>query len=192
MGMTGADVPIRTIVAVEGFSDEAALLTLADRRKIDLSALGVRIAWIGGAHGIGRFLAERPRDVAVAGLCDAGEEHVFRRALERSGFGASLTREEMERVGFYVCEADLEDELIRSHGTEAVETILEREDDLDRFRMFQHQPAQRDRPLEAQLHRFLRTTSGRNVRYARVLIETLDAGRFPRPLNDLLTHLTKT
>jgi hypothetical protein len=190
--MTRAGGQVRTIVAVEGLSDEAALLALADRREIDLSALGVRIAWIGGAHGIGRFLAERPRDVAVAGLCDAAEEHVFRRALERSGFGTSLTREKMEQVGFYVCEADLEDELIRSHGAEAVETVLEQEDDLDRFRMFQHQPAQRGRPLEAQLHRFLRTTSGRNVHYARVLIEALDSNRFPRPLDRLVTHVAAT
>ena len=77
---------------------------------------------IGGAQSIGRFLKRfgpDGLDVKLAGLCDAGEEGDFRRGLERAGLGSDLTRAEMERLGFYVCVADLEDELIRALGADA-------------------------------------------------------------------------
>ena len=57
----------------------------------------------------------------LAGICDAGEEDDFRRGLERAGLGSRLTRTDMERLGFFVCAADLEDELIRALGAESVE-----------------------------------------------------------------------
>jgi hypothetical protein len=81
---------------------------------------------IGGAQAIGRFLTRfgpKGSDARLAGLCDAGEERVFRRSLERTGFGFNLTRVDMEPLGFYVCEADLEDELIRAHGPASVEAV---------------------------------------------------------------------
>ena len=170
-------------------SDEAALETLAARRGRDLSAEGIRIVRIGGAHSIGRFLARFGPEIAVAGLCDAGEEPVFRRALEHAGLGVELGRAELERLGFYVCDADLEDELIRSLGTAAVEAVFEAQRDLDAFRLFQQQPAQRGRALEPQLRRFLGTTSGRKQQYARLLVAALDLSRVPRPLDGVLAHL---
>ena len=106
-------------VVVEGVSDQIAIETLADRRRVDLAAAGIRIVRLGGAHRIGSFLDQlglRSDGPRVAGLCDAGEEPVFRRALERTGFGSDLTRADMEQLGFYVCVADLEDELIRALG----------------------------------------------------------------------------
>ena len=83
---------------------------------------------IGGAQAIGRFLDEygpRGLGLRVAGLCDAAEERDFRRALARAGLGDELTRAEMEELGFYVCDADLEDELIRALGTDAVEAVVD-------------------------------------------------------------------
>ena len=82
---------------------------------------------IGGAQSIGRFLnlfGPQGLDVRLAGLCDAGEERDFRRGLERAGLGSDLTRAEMESLGFYVCVADLEDELIRALGAASVEQII--------------------------------------------------------------------
>jgi hypothetical protein len=179
------------VVFVEGVSDEAALEALAERRRVDLVAAGVTIVRIGGAHALGRFLTELGplRDtLRLAGLCDAGEESVFRRALERAGLGDGLTRAGMERIGFFTCVGDLEDELIRSLGTGGVEAVLERERDLASFRMFQQQPAQRGRDVHAQLRRFLGTRSGRKAHYARVLVEALDLDRVPRPLDGVLAH----
>ena len=102
---------------VEGVSDKVALETLAVRRGRDLAAEGVSVLPVGGAQAIGRFLnlyGPGGSNVGLAGLCDAGEEGEFRRAVERAGFGLALGRAEMERLGFYVCEADLEDELVRA------------------------------------------------------------------------------
>ena len=109
---------------------------------------------IGGAQAIGRFLERfgpHGDGVRLAGLCDAGEERDFRRALERAGLGSDLTRDDLERLGFYVCDPDLEAELIRALGPDAVEAVLEAQGELGSFRTFQRQPAQRERPVEKQL-----------------------------------------
>ena len=85
----------RAVVLVEGISDQRAVATLAQRRGRDLEAEGVSILPIGGAHAIGTYLERfgpRGLDLKVAGLCDVGEEGTFRRALERAGLGADLTR----------------------------------------------------------------------------------------------------
>jgi hypothetical protein len=186
------EVPgIKAIVAVEGVSDQVALETLAARRGTNLRAEGVRIFPIGGAHSIGKFLTHLRTESAgltIAGLCDAGEEPVFRRALEDSGFGSSLTRAEMERLGFYVCVADLEDELIRGLGPAAVEAVIDAQGDLGSFRTFQKQPAWRGRKIEAQLRRFMGSADSRKIRYARLLVDALDPARVPRPLVGVLEH----
>lgn len=108
---------MRAIVLVEGISDRCAVEALAECRGRDLAAEGISVVPIGGAQAIGRFLTRfgpAGLDLTLAGLCDLGEESDFRRGLERAGLGTSLTRAGMERLGFYVCEADLEDELIRA------------------------------------------------------------------------------
>jgi hypothetical protein len=113
---------------------------------------------------------------------------VFRRALERAGFGSDRTRADLERLGFYVCVADLEDELIRALGPSAVEEILRANDDLHRFRTLQQMPEWRGRAPEEQLRRFMGSGGRRKIRYARFLVEALDPGRVPRPLERVLAH----
>ena len=181
----------RTVVLVEGTSDQVALQALAARRGRDLAAEGVLVVPMGGASNIGRFLelfGPRGLDLALAGLCDAREEDAFRRGLERAGLGANLGRAELASLGFYVCVADLEDELIRCLGGAAVEQVLEGQGELGSFRIFQRQPAQRGRALQEQLRRFLGTRSGRKRRYARLLVEALDLTGVPEPLDRLLAH----
>jgi hypothetical protein len=184
----------RSVVVVEGASDEVAIEALAGRRGIDLAAEGVQIVCLGGAHRIGAFLEQpRPRrdGLRLAGLCDAGEEPVFRRAIERAGFGSNLTRRDMEDIGFYVCDSDLEEELIRALGAPRVEDILDANDDLQRFRTLQQMPAWRDRAPEEQLRRFMGSGGGRKIRYARFLVDALDLDRVPRPLEGVLAHSTQ-
>ena len=53
----------------------------------------------------------------------------------------------------------------------------------------QKQPAQRDRPHDAQLRRFFGSGSGRKIRYARLLVEALDLDNVPRPLDGVLAHV---
>jgi hypothetical protein len=182
----------RAIVLVEGISDQIALETLAARRGRNLEGEGISVVPIGGAQAIGRFLTRfgpEGSGTRLAGLCDAGEEEVFRRSLEQAGFGSHLIRSDMERLGFYVCVADLEDELIRALGTASVEAVLDSQGDLGSFRTFQKQPAWRGRRIEAQLRRFLCSADRRHIRYARLLVEALDLARVPRPLDGVLTHI---
>jgi hypothetical protein len=49
----------------------------------------------------------------------------------------------MERLGFYVCVVDLEDELVRALGAAAVEQVLDARGDPVSFRSFQKEPAWR-------------------------------------------------
>jgi len=179
-------------VLVEGVSDQYALETLAERRGRNLDAEGIAVVPIGGAQSIGRFLelfGPGGLDVRLAGLCDAGEEGDFRRGLERAGLGVDLTRAEMERLGFYVCVADLEDELIRALGAWSVEQVAETQGDLGSFRTLQKQPAWQGRTTEAQLRRWLGSGGRRKIRYARLLVEALELSQVPRPLDLVLAHV---
>ncbi len=177
------------VVLVEGPSDQAAIEALAQRLGRDLAAEGVEVMSIGGAHAIGRFLSDLPDGVGSAGLCDVGELVPFGRALERTGLGPAETREELEALGFYVCEPDLEGELIRALGAEGVETVLERTGKLSSFRTFQKQPQWQGRPVEAQLRRFFGSSAGK-IRHAPLMVEALDLERVPRPLDLLLAHVS--
>ncbi|MEH1170028.1 ATP-dependent endonuclease [Micromonospora sp. CPCC 205539] len=183
---------LATVVLVEGVSDRSAVEALAARRDRDLAVEGVCVLPMGGAMSVGRFLrlfGAQGLPVPVRGLCDEAEEGYFRRGLEQAGLGSSLTRSAMESLGFYICVADLEDELIRALGSTGVEQVIAAEQDLARFRLFQNQPAQRERTIERQLRRFMGTTSGRKAQYARALVRALDPDHVPRPLERLLASM---
>ena len=184
---------MRAVVLVEGTSDKVAVETLAERRGRSLVAEGVSVLPIGGAQAIGRYLKEfgpGGLDLELAGLVDAKEERDFQRGLERAGLGSNLTRDNLERLGFYVCDADLEDELIRALGAESVVRVVDAEGDLGSFRTFQKQPEWRARPPAAQLRRFLGSGGSRKIRYAKLLVEALDLQDVPRPLDRVLAHVT--
>jgi OLD-like protein len=188
MGLASA----RAVVLVEGVSDQRALEALAARRGPNLDAEGISIVPMGGAQAIGSFLdlfGPEGLDVRLAGLCDAAEEGDFRRGLERAGLGSDLTRADSEQLGFYVCVADLEDELIRSLGAAAVEQIIDAQGDLGSFRTLQKQPAWRGRTTQEQLRRFMGSGGSRKIRYARLLVDALDLTQVPRPLDRVLAHV---
>lgn len=182
----------RTVVLVEGISDQRALEALARRRGRNLDAERISIVPLGGAQAIGSFLdlyGPRGFDVRLAGLCDAAEEGDFQRGLERAGLGSNLTRAEMEALGFYVCVADLEDELIRSLGAASVEEIVDAQGELGSFRTLQKQPAWRGRTVDQQLRRFMGSGGSRKIRYATLLVDALALDRVPLPLDRVLAHV---
>jgi hypothetical protein len=171
-----------SVVIVEGDSDRVALETLARRRGRDLAAEGVDIVSIGGAHAIQRFLATLHADgsnTRLIGLVDVAQEDVFRRAVERAGLDISL----------YVCDTDLEDELIRALGLEMVEKVIEAQGELRSLRSLQRQPAQRGRTNLQHVRRFISSHAGRKALYARLLVEALDPASVPRPLDLLLADV---
>jgi hypothetical protein len=180
---------MRAVILVEGVSDQAAVETLARRRGRDLRAEGVAVVPMAGATNIRKFLAvygPRGAGLHLAGLCDEGEEGDVRRGLEWAGLGSDLDRSAMETLGFYVCVADLEDELIRALGAPAVEEIVAAQGELRSFRTLQKQAPHRARPTDQQLRRFMGSRGGRKAVYARLLVEALDLERVPSPLDGVL------
>jgi hypothetical protein len=178
------------IVLVEGISDQIAVETLAARRGRDLGAERVVVLPIGGAHAITRYLTQfgpAGAGLRLAGLCDIGEENVVRRGLASAGIGLPRTLGDMERLGFYVCVEDLEDELIRSIGVARVEELIGSQGDLGSLRSLQRQPEWRNQPAAAQLRRFLGSGARRKLRYARLLAGAVDLDRLPHPLEAVLT-----
>ena len=142
---------------------------------------------MGGIGNLARFLERARSDHgAVCGLYDAAEEREVRRALERAGLGRDLAREGIEALGFFACEEDLEDELIRALGAEGVEGVIESQGELGTFRTFQRQPAWRGRPAADQLRRFIGTHSGRKAEMAAAMVAALELDRVPAPLDRIL------
>jgi len=184
----GRDGP-RAVVLVEGDSDRIALETLARRTERDLVADRVTVAAMGGAHAIDehlRRLGPSGEGARLAGLCDVGEEAVFRNALEGAGFGTGLDRAAMAALGFHVCVEDLEDELIRVVGQAGIEAVLAGEGDLAAFRTMQQQPAWRGEPFDRQMRRWMGAGARRKTRYARLLVEAVEPSGAPPPLLALL------
>ena len=109
----------------------------------------------------------------------------FARAFHRAGL-AALVDAEPSSYGVFVCVEDLEDELIRALGVPAVEAVIEAAGELGSLRTLQRQPAQRDRPVTAQLRRLFGTHSGRKEKYAALLVDALDLDAVPVPLDRLV------
>ena len=179
----------RAVVLVEGRSDEIAVRALARVRGRDLAAEGVSVLAAGGAQAMGRLLAvhgSAGTNATLAGLCDQGEEPAVRRALVRAGLAPAEGRAGLEQAGFFVCERDLEDELVRGLGVPATEAVLDDHGKLGAFRTYQKQLAHRERPVLDQLRGFLNNWK---VELAAPLVEALDPARVPRPLDRVLARV---
>ncbi|MFV0135126.1 TOPRIM nucleotidyl transferase/hydrolase domain-containing protein [Streptomyces sp. HMX87] len=178
-----ARLSVRAVVLLEGASDAAAVGALAARRGRDLEAEGVCVLSMGGAMSVGRFarlLGPPGLGLRLTGLCDERERGFYARGLERAGAA---------QQEFFVCAADLEDELIRALGVGRVQELVRAEGELRALQTFLRQPAQQGRTSQQQLRRFLGTKKGRKIRYGRVLVEALEPDRTPAPLNGLLACL---
>lgn len=178
-----ARLPVRVVVLLEGPSDAAAVDAAAELRGRDLEAEGVCVLPMGGAMNVGRFaalLGPAGLGLRLTGLCDERERPYYARGWERAGAAEE---------GFFVCAADLEDELIRALGVARVTELVRAEGDLRPLETFLRQPAQQGRSPQQQMRRFLGTKKGRKIRYGRVLVEALDPDRVPAPLDGLLAVL---
>jgi hypothetical protein len=183
----------RAVVVVEGVSDQIALDAAAEVLGVDLAAQGVVVLPIGGAQAITRTLAElaaRRDDVVVAGMCDAGEEHVFQRAVGAATGSEIDDRAGLERAGYFVCVADLEDELIRAAGADLVERVMAQEGDDASFTIMRSQLAWRGAPIESQARRFIGAGARRKQSYARALVHAVGPSAVPHPLVGVIAHVT--
>jgi hypothetical protein len=186
---------LRAVVLVEGNSDRVALHTLAERSGRDLVAEGIEVVAMGGITNTRAFASRygpHGLDVPLAGLYDAAEEAKVRHGLAAGGLDAALEPDGLSDLGFYKCSADLEDELIRALGVEAVEAVIEEAGESRSLRLLAGMPVQRDWTREAVLRRFFGSQSGRKARYAALLVEALEPGREPEPLAALLSRLASS
>ncbi|MCX2181460.1 ATP-dependent endonuclease [Streptomyces sp. SKN60] len=176
-------LPVRTVVLLEGLSDVAAVEALAAARGRDLAAEGVCVLSMGGAMNIARYarlLGPPGLGLRLTGLCDERERDYYARGWTRAGLAE-------EDHAFFVCAADLEDELIRALGPDRVAELVRAEGDDRPLSTFLRQPEQRARTPRQQLRRFLGTKKGRKIRYGRVLTEALPPDAVPEPLAALLS-----
>ena len=182
----------RSLILVEGVSDQIAVEAFAERRGRDLVADGVVVVPTGGVHAFGKLMTRLRGDlgdsVTFAGLYDVGEEAVVRRCLQMVGFDGVRSRADIARLGFHACVEDLEDELIRATGVEAVLALIESQGDSRAFQTLQHQGPWEGRPVASQLRRFMGSGGRRKSRYARLLPLALEPDRAPEPIRAVLGH----
>ena len=187
----GSAPTIPALVLVEGESDAAAVEALAGLVGCDLGSRRIEIRSAGGVTNFSRVLAEFVRTHPGAGFCgmyDVADEWHVRRALAKAAVPGAA-HGSLDSFGFFACVADLEDELIRALGPEAVERVLDAQAELVSFRRFQAMPQHRHEPAQQQLRRFLGTRATRKIRCARSLVEALDLARLPRPFAQLAEGL---
>lgn len=135
------DADVRAAVLVEGTSDVLALRAVAQRRGLDLERLGVALVPMGGATNARRHVERfgpAGLGVPLAGLYDAAQEPVFRRAVARLGPSGAPGVHALEALGFFGCVPDLEHELIRALGIAGVTRVIDDEGELASLRPVDH------------------------------------------------------
>lgn len=178
-----AELPVRTAVLVEGPSDVNAVNALAEKLGRDLVGEGICVLPMGGAMGVGQyawFLGPSGLRLHLTGLCDEQERDYYARGWARAG---------ADPRDYFLCDADLEDELVRALGVDVVKELIRGEGDTRPLQTFLRQPAQRERTAQQQLRRFFGTKKGRKIHYGRVLVEALPSHRVPPPLAGLFDIL---
>jgi hypothetical protein len=182
----------RVVVLVEGNSDRVALHTLARRQGRDLAAEGVEVLPMNGITNTRVFASHYGPlglGLRLAGLYDVGDERRLVRGLAAAGLPVAPGLGAAARLGFHACSADLEDELVRALGIDAVEGVIDEAGELRSLRLLAQMPAQQGWTRTQLVRRFLGSRSGRKARYARLLVEAMEPGQVPAPLAAVLAHV---
>jgi predicted ATPase len=181
----------RTVVLVEGLSDQMVIEALAERLSKNLDGSGVAIVPTGGAATMtayAQLYGPQGFRLELLGLTDEAEEGYAARALQAAGHPAGLSRLDREALGFFVCVRDLEEELIRAIGAGPVETLIRARGDGPAFDAFVLQPTYAGSSQEASIRAFVQHRS-RKVEYAPVLADAVNLGSLPVPIQSLLGRI---
>jgi Overcoming lysogenization defect protein-like, TOPRIM domain len=179
----------RKAILVEGMSDVLAVRAMSARAGSDLDAERIAVIALGGGGGLDAQLNQlgpSDRGLELLGLCDVDHEARWARSLEAAGLGSRPDRAAMEALGFFVCDRDLEDELIKTLGVARVESVIAAAGELRLLETLAQQPAHRNGNRHDQLRRFFGTKSGRKARYASLVVEATTPGDEPRLLREVL------
>lgn len=182
----------RTVVLVEGHSDRVALHTLARLQGRDLATEGVEVVPMGGitnTRAFARRYGPQGLGVPLAGLYDAPDELKVRHGLAAAGLADALEPDGLTRLGFFCCSADLEDELIRAHGLDAVEAVIAAAGEARSLKLLTGMPAQREWSRLEVVRRFFGSQAGRKAKYAELLVAALQPDQVPAPLSGVLGHV---
>ncbi|WP_433674399.1 hypothetical protein [Microbacterium gorillae] len=171
----------RARLFVEGRSDVAAVIALASAWDLALSR--VELVSLEGITNVRRELRAHRDGAPTAVLCDAGETGFVTRTL------AADEGLDDPPVRLFVCDRDLEEELIRALSADRALTVVRVLGIGDSFDRMSRQPQWRDEPLAAQLRRFAGAGAGRKELLAGAWAAALPASAVPRPLADAVTWL---
>lgn len=177
------------VVLLEGASDVAAVRAVAAADEVDLTT--TRLVDLGGVTNIRQVLRQwrqRAPEVEIVGMCDAGETRFVERAIAAEG-AAVRDASDLAAYGFFVCHADLEEELIRALGSAAALEVVTRLGLGGKFATLRQQPAWQERPVADQLHRFCGVASGRKELLAGALAAALTAEQVPEPIRLLIDRV---
>lgn len=182
----------RAVLLVEGISDQIAVEAAARALGRDLAAEGIAVQPAGGAQALPPLLARfgpQGAGLPLAGLCDVAETAALCRALALAGLGTPRDAAGLARLGFHLCDRDLEDELIRAAGDQTAGAVIAALGDAAAFRTFGRQPGWRDAPFADRLRRFVGAGARRKLRYAQGLVTALGPDRLPPPLRSVVEAL---
>lgn len=180
---------VRKVVLLEGVSDIAAVRAVAATCGVALD--DVELVDLRGVTNVQRELVALQRaggEVAVHGLCDAPEVRFVEHALRRVGCPVRDSSD-LAAYGFFVCQADLEEELIRALGNERAVDVIETLGLAQKLHTLRQQPAWQDHSLATQLHRFCGVASGRKELLAGALAAALGPHDMPDPLQRLIERI---
>jgi hypothetical protein len=183
---------LRAVVLVEGDSDRTALDALAARSGRDLDAEGVAVVAMGGITNTRAFASRygpHGLGLPLRGLYDVADEDKLRHGLIAGGLLTAADADDLAAHGFHKCTIDLEDELIRALGVDAMEAVIDTAGEARSLRLLAQMPAQHGWTRHAVLRRFVGSRSGRKSRYAKLMVEALEPGRQPEPLAAVLTDV---
>jgi hypothetical protein len=177
----------RVVVLVEGITDYQAVRLIARTLGRDLDAEGIAVLPLDGGGSLKIYLellGPTGLDVKLAGLCDADYEQGWRERLTAAGVPAS-TRQDMEAIGFFVSDRDLEDELITALGTTNTQLVIADDGAASNFQRFASSPSRQGRSLAQQLHAFVQT---KKTRWTPQLAAAVAPGKIPPSIAALLAN----
>ena len=178
----------QTVILVEGFSDLLAVRTLAERLEINLDATDVSLISLEGEtlfkHYL-QLLGPQGLQLSLRGLCDADAEAGWIARLSAAGL-AVAGRQELNALGFQVCDPDLEAILLAPLSEAEVEHTFDADGALEAFTAFSQRPENTGTPRAALYEQFVKKEK---IRWAPLLAAAIPLTAIPAPVAATLAGL---
>lgn len=178
-----------TVILVEGISDYFVVRLLAHQAARSLDGEGVTVLSMEGAGMLRTYVAllgPHGFQLRLAGLCDVDAEASWLATLQDAGVPVH-DRASMESNGFFVCDQDLEDELVRAIGDAETQSVIAAEGEAAAFAAFAAQQGNVGLSVTEQLVRFLRRSK---PKWSPLLAErAAHLGNVPAVLTRLLSNV---